>query len=135
MCGKVPFGEESEDPYEICEEIFKGSLSYPAFLTDRKARKLMDQLINKVPEVRLSGSYAALKGNAWFDDIDWDKLADYQIKPPYVPPEKLVMSQEDAKKMIDTAIPVTDKIVSDQKKMGVKNKELVSKFKDWDEMF
>jgi len=24
-----------------------------------------------VPEVRLSGSYAALKGNAWFDEIDW----------------------------------------------------------------
>ena len=31
----------------------------------------MDQLINKVPEVRWSGSYAALKGNAWFDDLDW----------------------------------------------------------------
>ena len=42
MCGKVPFGEEAEDPYEIYEEIFNTKLSYPAFCKDRKAKKFMD---------------------------------------------------------------------------------------------
>lgn len=45
MCGMVPFGEEAEDPYEIYEEIIKKDISYPNYLKDKKAKKLMDQLI------------------------------------------------------------------------------------------
>ena len=71
MCGMVPFGEEAEDPYEIYEEIIKTELTYPNYLKDKKAKKLMDQLLNKVPEIRLGGSYAALKANAWFENFDW----------------------------------------------------------------
>ena len=63
----VPFGEDAEDPYEIYEEIIKKPILYPSFFKDRKARKVVDQLVNKVPEIRLGGSYASLKGNPWFD--------------------------------------------------------------------
>ena len=71
MCGMVPFGEEAEDPYEIYEEIIKKEMTYPNYLKDKKAKKLMDQLLNKVPEIRLGGSYATLKANAWFENFDW----------------------------------------------------------------
>lgn len=57
MCGMVPFGEEAEDPYEIYEDIIKKEISYPNYLKDKKAKKLMDQLLSRVPEVRLGGSY------------------------------------------------------------------------------
>jgi cGMP-dependent protein kinase len=40
-------------------------------LKDRKARKLIDQLLNKTPELRNGGSFAALKANQWFDSFDW----------------------------------------------------------------
>jgi len=36
-------------------------------------------LLNKTPEVRLGGSYAALKANAWFDGLDW-VLSDNYIR-------------------------------------------------------
>ena len=42
MGGKVPFGEEAEDPYEIYEEIIKKPILYPSFFKDRKARKVVD---------------------------------------------------------------------------------------------
>lgn len=42
MCGMVPFGEEAEDPYEIYEEIIKKDITYPNYLKDKKAKKLMD---------------------------------------------------------------------------------------------
>ena len=45
MCGMVPFGEEAEDPYEIYEEIIKKDITYPNYLKDKKAKKLMDQFI------------------------------------------------------------------------------------------
>lgn len=31
----------------------------------------MNQLLNKTPELRLGGSYAALKANPWFDNFDF----------------------------------------------------------------
>jgi len=42
MGGKVPFGEDADDPYEIYEEIIKKPISYPSFFKDRKARKFVD---------------------------------------------------------------------------------------------
>ena len=42
MGGKVPFGEDAEDPYEIYEEIIKKPILYPSFFKDRKARKVVD---------------------------------------------------------------------------------------------
>ncbi|CAK84769.1 unnamed protein product (macronuclear) [Paramecium tetraurelia] len=88
MCGQVPYAEEAEDPYEIYEEIQKKQLSYPQFLKDRKAKKFMEQLLNKTPELRLGGSYASLKAHQWFDQFDWDKLYDKEMKAPYLPPQQ-----------------------------------------------
>ncbi|CAD8190962.1 unnamed protein product [Paramecium octaurelia] len=88
MCGQVPYAEEAEDPYEIYEDIQKKQLSYPQFLKDRKAKKFMEQLLNKTPELRLGGSYASLKANSWFDQFDWDKLYDKEMKAPYMPPQQ-----------------------------------------------
>ena len=42
MGGKVPFGEDADDPYEIYEEIIKKPILYPSFFKDRKARKIVD---------------------------------------------------------------------------------------------
>lgn len=28
-------------------------------------------MLNKTPEIRVGGSYAALKANSWFDHFDW----------------------------------------------------------------
>ena len=47
LCGYVPYGEKSEDPLEIYEEILNLELKYPKTLKDKKARKLIDQLLNK----------------------------------------------------------------------------------------
>lgn len=47
----------------------------------------MNQLMNKVPEVRLGGSYASLKSNPWFQKFDWDDLMDRKLKSPYIPPK------------------------------------------------
>lgn len=63
MCGTLPFGEDLEDPYEIYEEITNKSLVFPSFLKDRKAKKLMEQLINRTPEIRLGQSFASLKSH------------------------------------------------------------------------
>jgi len=99
MCGKVPFGEDAEDPYDIYKEIIGNSVKYPSFMKDAKAKKLMEQLLSKVPEARLGSSFAALKGHVFFDHFDWDKLLDRVLKPPYVPPKAKMITEDEIKKM------------------------------------
>ncbi len=84
MCGYVPYGEKSEDPLEIYEEILNLELKYSRSLKDKKAKKLMDQLLNKnEPESRLGGpTFASLKGNPWFENINWDDLYEKKLEAP-----------------------------------------------------
>jgi len=42
MCGKVPFGEDYDDPYEIYEQVITTNLQFPVFLKDKKAKKLLE---------------------------------------------------------------------------------------------
>ena len=74
MCGMVPFGEDADDPYIIYEEIITGQIKYPSYLKDKEAKRLIDQLVNKLPELRLSGSFAALKAHNWFKNFNWVKF-------------------------------------------------------------
>ena len=71
LCGLVPFGEEIDDPYEIYELIIKKTVSYPSYFKDKKTQKFIEQLLNKIPDLRLGGSYITLKSNSWFEKFDW----------------------------------------------------------------
>ncbi|CAD8086198.1 unnamed protein product [Paramecium primaurelia] len=122
MCGEVPFaGDEEDDPFIIEEAILNGKLEYPQILKDFKAIKLMDQLMNRTPELRLGGSYDALKVHPWFDGFQWEDLEAMQIKPPYIP--KL-------QQMIYENIPFLDMIKRDT------NPEMIcTQQVDWDQDF
>lgn len=83
MCGMVPFGEECEDPYEVYKLIAnnKTMISYPRYFdqnANKYAKQMMEQLLNRIPEARLGGSYAALKAHKWFEKFDWVTLCSYR---------------------------------------------------------
>lgn len=55
-------------------------------------KKLISQLMAKSPEVRLGGSYGALKSHEWFEDFDWDIFFNKHMIPPYIPPKERISS-------------------------------------------
>jgi len=72
MCGMVPFGEEEEDPYNIYKIIMQSDkIDYPNYFKDKGAKKLIEQFLSRIPEVRLGSSYASLKNHVWFQGFDW----------------------------------------------------------------
>ena len=116
ICGGVPFAEDVDDPYEIYEQIIKKTIAYPSFMKDKKEKKLIDQLLSKVPELRLGGSYHSVKSHSWFHGFDWvrinfswvvgnffffwkEKLFNKELRPPFLPPKKKMISDDDIKKM------------------------------------
>lgn len=66
----------------------RNELKFPDFIKDKKAKKLMEQLLNHNPDLRHGGSFAALKANPWFEGFDWQDLLnrnDKKLEPPYIP--------------------------------------------------
>ena len=86
LCGQVPYGEEEEDPYEIYEAILDMELEYVNVdLANFPAKQFIEQLLNKLPEMRFGGSYETLKKHEWFQGFDWEGLINQKITPPYTP--------------------------------------------------
>jgi len=71
MCGYMPFGEDQVDPYDIYDEIITKKPVYPEDLKDKKAKKLMEQLLSRTPEMRLGGQYSNLKNHPWLEKFQW----------------------------------------------------------------
>jgi serine/threonine protein kinase len=48
---------------------------------------LISRLLHKDPEKRLGSRYGIeeIKGHPFFDVIDWDKMANREVVPPYTP--------------------------------------------------
>src|SRR3990167_1773380 len=94
--------------------IAASEVTYPTFFSANKsnklARKMIDQLLNRSPDARLGGSYAALKAHPWFETLDWDKLLDFKLKPPYIPPTNHLISDIEIDKIVSLNIPVTHEI-------------------------
>ena len=88
ICGVLPFGDSADGAYEIYEEIMQADIRFPEFVTDKKAKKLVDQLLSHNPEHRHQGSFLNLKSNPFFEDIDWNAFLNQshtKNKVPYIP--------------------------------------------------
>lgn len=137
MCGLVPFGEDCEDPYEVYKMIAASEVTYPTFFSANKsnklARKMIDQLLNRSPDARLGGSYAALKAHPWFETLDWDKLLDFKLKPPYIPPTNHLISDIEIDKIVSLNIPVTHEIEKSASKF--RGRKGVPSVPNWDKEF
>ena len=87
MCGKVPFGEDEEDPYRIYEEILEKPLEFPDNIDPipEIAQFFIRQLLSKFSESRCNGTVDKLKKHEWFLGFDIDALSSRSLVPPYRP--------------------------------------------------
>lgn len=87
LCGKVPFGEDEEDPYKIYEAILDMNLEWPPEIDGpgESAKALIQQLLSKLGEHRSGGSIENLKKHEWFAGFDWEGLMHQTVVPPYTP--------------------------------------------------
>ena len=83
FCGKLPFGEEFEDPMDIYRAVCKEELSFPNFVHDEKYMALLNKMLKKNPANRL-WKFEQIKTDPYFSDFDWGKLISLSYPPPYM---------------------------------------------------
>ena len=83
FCGKLPFGEDLEDPMDIYRAVCKEELSFPNFVHDEKYMALMNKMLKKNPAQRL-WKFEQIKTDPYFSDFDWNKLISLSYPPPYM---------------------------------------------------
>jgi cGMP-dependent protein kinase len=91
VCGGVPYGESSSDPYIVYQKVVSDRLTYPSTLPMKfKGKPLIETLLNRNPAMRAGGRAQRVRSHAWFASVVWVKpkqedLLMKRIQPPYLP--------------------------------------------------
>ena len=125
FCGKLPFGEDYDDPMDIYRAVSQEELTFPSFVKDEKFMQLMNKMLKKSPTNRL-WKFKQIKEDPYFKDFDWNKLISLSYPPPY----KLKMKEE---KDNGQTIPYLSYLASKDVKRGGKKKKSNRqiKFEKW----
>lgn len=76
----------SEDTQEMYQKVLKGDLVFTE-LSDKETRSIISSFLTQDPEDRLTDP-DEIKKHPYFATIDWEKLKDRDMTPPYIPPVK-----------------------------------------------
>lgn len=108
VVGRVPFGEDQEDPYVVYQMILKSDLTFPTYVMQTLPSIIMiEQLLSKDPSKR--SNIEAIKANPWIADFDWVKtmqegLLNRNHQAPYCPTP--IRYEEDIEKAMKNRISV-----------------------------
>lgn len=81
-CGKLPFGEELEDPMDVYRAVAKEELQFPPFVKDLQFIELMNKMLKKNPLNRL-WKIQQIKSTSYFSEFNWNKLISLSMDAPY----------------------------------------------------
>ena len=132
-CGRVPFGNDSDDPLTIYKSILVDDVAFPGFVgKDTQFKNLMKQMLNKSKAKRLT-MINSIKVNPYLEGFDWNSLQNLNFAVPSVPSDANLIvhnSDEEIRKL---------KVVLDEEKddkiITFDNVEEHKKFKEWFEGF
>lgn len=84
LIGQSPFQGEDED--DLFQSICNDPIDYPRWLT-KDAINLVDKLLQREPDFRIGciEHVEPLRNHPFFRTINWDKLINLQIEPPFKP--------------------------------------------------
>ena len=91
--GMYPFGHFATEVIEIYKDILHMEFSFPVDSEKYgKVNRFIKDLLTKKVNMRIC-NVSILKKRPFFDDFDWDKLNDFKLIPPYIPPHKDLSDQ------------------------------------------
>jgi len=93
LTGLPPFYDE--DVNKMYQKKMNAALDIPDYV-ESKAKDLTKRFLDRNPATRLQDPHD-IKSHSYFKDIDWEKLLQREVEPPYVPS----ITSKDSTKLID----------------------------------
>jgi serine/threonine protein kinase len=84
LTGLPPF--YCEDVQKMYQKIVSAQLTIPPNFSP-EAKNIIEKLLDRDPRTRLQDP-KHVKAHPWFAPIDWEKLENKEIAPPFIPPVK-----------------------------------------------
>ena len=88
IAGIDPFSDD--DPMMVYQKILKGKIKFPSGF-DSNAKSLVKHLLESDLTKRygnLKGGVKDIKGHRFFKELNWEKLINMELTPPYIPKVK-----------------------------------------------
>lgn len=91
VCGRLPFGRESDPQEDILDAAVHDELQFPSWYRDSEGRELMAGLLTKEPHLRLGaglGGISLIKDSPFFggpSECLLDQIIGREMQPPLVP--------------------------------------------------
>eukprot|EP01115_Flamella_aegyptia_P005059 TRINITY_DN2149_c0_g1_i2.p1 TRINITY_DN2149_c0_g1~~TRINITY_DN2149_c0_g1_i2.p1 ORF type:complete len:309 (+),score=81.45 TRINITY_DN2149_c0_g1_i2:500-1426(+) len=82
LTGLPPF--YSQNINIMYQKILNGELRFPSYIS-AEAKDLLEGLLDRDPASRLGSDMEVIKNHPFFAGIDWDKLYDKEVEPPFKP--------------------------------------------------
>eukprot|EP01129_Flabellula_baltica_P009781 TRINITY_DN4054_c0_g1_i3.p1 TRINITY_DN4054_c0_g1~~TRINITY_DN4054_c0_g1_i3.p1 ORF type:complete len:784 (+),score=156.57 TRINITY_DN4054_c0_g1_i3:168-2519(+) len=89
LTGDVPF--YNDNIQKMFRMIVQDEVPYPDFLIGTPVQDLIDRLLQKNPEDRLT-DWDEIKSHPFFECINWEALVRKEIPPPFVPTVSLMIN-------------------------------------------
>jgi len=119
LVGDVPFYHDNVQ--KMFRKIVQEDVVFPEAIEGTTAAELISLLLKKTPEERLT-NFETMKKHQFFNGIDWEKLYNKEVTPPYIPTVK----------SIDDTSNIDNEIVNEAVEFDEKGNELT---KEEQEMF
>lgn len=85
---------------EVCRKILSQSLQLPESLSPA-AKDILAKLLTREPDQRLGAKgVSEIKAHPFFNDIDWEMLAQREYMPPIKPKHPIMLFQEERSRSI-----------------------------------
>ena len=95
VCGKLPYGDDLEDPIDIYNEIqINKELTFPQFYKDREGKEMIRRLLTKNADSRSIDSFKVLKNMDYLKEFNWKDVSNKNIKTPYKPKQKPIQGKQ-----------------------------------------
>ena len=82
FCGRLPFGEDYDDPMMVYKSVMSEELEFPHYVHDEPFMILLEKMLRKSPTNRL-WKFQHIKQDPYFKGFDWNKLISLSLTPPY----------------------------------------------------
>jgi len=104
VCGYLPFGNDLEDPSEVCTAVLKDKLKFPYQYRDSHGRTLIEGLLCRRPQMRLGSGIQGCEDikNAEYFKVGhsgqslFNKIMGRELEPPMIPKEEGHYNQDSA---------------------------------------